>query len=84
MLAETEKKIFGTLYRAIVPTTINANVKVDHPYMTPEQVLAELQARGLPLETADRLRFIDIDQDEPNPYDDPVIDLTPGKTPSTN
>jgi hypothetical protein len=83
MLAKTEKTIFGVLFRAIVPTTINANLKIDHPYLTAEQALAELKARGLPLETLDRLRFIDIDQTEPNPYDDPVIDVTPEKTPSS-
>ena len=82
-LAKEEKQVFATLVRAILPTTINANVTVDKPYVTEEVALAVLKARGLPPDTVDRMRFIEIDPNESDPYDSPLIDVTPKKTPTS-
>jgi hypothetical protein len=72
-LAREELKTFGTLIRAIIPTQINATVSPPRVYRSPEEIRAEMTARGIPYQRFFPPQF---DEDESEPaIDGPVIDL---------
>ena len=73
-LGQAAPASFAVLLRAVLPIHINATV-THKPVMTLEEAAAELKARGLPPQLIDYLRSADDglgEDDEPNPYDDPI------------
>jgi hypothetical protein len=67
------------LLRAGMPAEIRATMTLK-PMLTRDEALAEMRARGLRTEWLDHLLRVDDElgpDDEPNPYDHPVIDLKP-------
>jgi hypothetical protein len=71
---------FAVLLRAVLPVHINATV-THKPVMTLNEAVAELKARGLPPPLIEYLRQVDDElgeDDEPDPYDDPIdLEATP-------
>jgi hypothetical protein len=72
------------------PEWVEGLFQVQQTYLTEEQVLAELKEAGLPLDVIKHMHAVDamtLDPDEigPDPYDDPelyedgLIDVTPNK-----
>jgi hypothetical protein len=84
-MADDDMKTFAVMLRAIMPRQVDANIRLEKPYLTKEEVLAELWARGLPPETLFRLRYHEIPSEDADPYDadnGEVIDLKPLKPPT--
>jgi hypothetical protein len=78
-LGLTEPKSMAMLLRAGMPGEIRATMTLK-PVLTRDEALAEMRARGLPTEWIEHLLRVDDElgpDDEPNPYDHPVIDLKP-------
>jgi hypothetical protein len=78
-LARNEPRTYGVLLRADMPAEIRATMTLK-PVLTREEALAEMRARGLPTEWIENMDKIDEElgpDDEPNPYDQNVIDLKP-------
>ena len=67
------------LLRAGMPAEVRATVTLK-PVLTVDEALAEMRRRGLPAEWIENLYKLDDElgpDDEPNPYDHPVIDVQP-------
>lgn len=78
-LARNEPRAYGVLLRANMPAEIRATM-VLKPMLTRDEALAEMRARGLQTEWIEHLLKVNDElgpDDEPNPYDRPVIDLKP-------
>jgi hypothetical protein len=72
--AVTERRAFLALIGRGLPVHVNATV-AHKPVMTLDEVVAELKARGLPAQLIEYFRPLDDElgeDDEPNPYDDPI------------
>jgi hypothetical protein len=72
--AVTERRAFLAMIGRGLPVHINANV-THKPVMTLDEAVAEMKARGLPPQLIEYLRQVDDElgeDDEPDPYDDPI------------
>jgi hypothetical protein len=72
--AVTERRTFLALFGRALPVQVNARV-THKSMMTLDEVAAELKARGLPPQLIEHLRSVDDElgeDDEPDPYDDPI------------
>ncbi len=72
--AVTERRAYLALIGRSLPVQVNAKV-TPKPMMTLDEVAAELKARGLPPQLIEYLRSVDDElgeDDEPDPYDDPI------------
>jgi hypothetical protein len=72
--AVTERRAYLALIGRALPVQVNARV-TPKPTMTLDEVAAELRARGLPPQLIEYLRSVDDElgeDDEPDPYDDPI------------
>jgi hypothetical protein len=72
--AVTERRAYLALIGRALPVQVNARV-THKPMMTLDEVAAELKARGLPPQLIEYLRSVDDElgeDDEPDPYDDPI------------
>jgi hypothetical protein len=78
-LGRKDPKSYAMLLRGLLPAEVKATVTVK-PLLTPEEALAEMRSRGVPVELIEHLTKVDGElgpDDEPNPYDGNVIDLKP-------
>jgi hypothetical protein len=72
--AVMERRAFLALFGRALPVHISATV-THKPVMTLDEAVAELKARGLPAQLIEYFRPLDGElgeDDEPNPYDDPI------------
>jgi hypothetical protein len=72
--AVRERRAFLALFGRALPVQVQAKV-TPKPMMTLDEVAAELKARGLPPQLIEYLRSVDDElgeDDEPDPYDDPI------------
>jgi hypothetical protein len=72
MLASEERKVFGTLLRAVLPLQADVVVREEITLKTEEEVKAALLQRGLPESTLHRLEFhdanlLELDAEETEP-----------------
>jgi hypothetical protein len=82
-VADRDARTYVVLLRAVLPRHIEANITHEKPYRTEEEVLAELNARGLPPQTLFQLRFHEVpDVDPYGDQDGDIIDLKPIKPPA--
>jgi hypothetical protein len=82
-VADHDVRTYVVLLRAVLPRHIEANITREKPYLTEEEILAELNARGLRPETMFHLRFHEEPAEDVDPYGDgDVIDLQPLKPPA--
>ena len=72
--AVTERRAFLVMIGRSLPVHVNATV-THKPVMTLDEAVAELKARGLPAQLIEYFRPVDDElgeDDEPDPYDDPI------------
>jgi hypothetical protein len=83
--AKEERKAYLSLFRAVIPTTttINASIRQERRYMTEAEVLAFLEARGLP-RLIFKLRYHEVPAADVGLYceDGKAVALQPVKPPA--
>ena len=84
-VADHDVPTYVVLLRAVLPRHIEAKITHEKPYLTEQEILAELNARGLPPQALFQVRFHEVPAEDVDPYGDQdgeIIELQPLKPPA--